>query len=113
MITKLKEQVNKALSESHGQGLTYDQLYTYRFLDSNDQGDRCKDFNSHEELETSFTNFINNNEATVVIYIQIDDSDIFKAHVTKLDPTDDVDDLIHDGCHRFNINNTLVYIVID
>lgn len=84
MITKLKEQVNKALSQSHGKSLTYDQLYTYRFSDTDHNDDRCPNYKTLPEFEEAFKAKIQAKVPNLLIYIQVDDSDIFKADIEEL-----------------------------
>lgn len=111
MKATLKEQINKALSNSHGSRFTYD--YLFKDEPSDKSEDRCSSTHSIEQFESEFEGLVNNQTPYITIYIQVDDCDAFKAECEKAEEEDMPIEGSEAIARTFTIGASQVNIVID
>lgn len=106
---QIKEHINKALSQSHGNKLSYDDLFKEVFT-GNDEDDRCTDTKSMQDLENDMDDLINANQ-DILLYIQVDDANQFKAEASEID--EDTASIASIASYRFEIEQSTIYVIID
>lgn len=103
---QIKEHINKALSQSHGNKLNYDDLFKEVFT-GDDEDDRCTGTKSMQDLENDMDDLINAGQ-DIMLYIQVDDANQFKAEASEID-----EDTASIASYRFEIEQSTVYVIID
>lgn len=108
-LTTIKSEINNALSQSHANDCTYDDLFSKSFNLNDDSMPSRVHINTLQEFETQLQEFIKQGQ-DFVIYLQHDDADLFAAECSSEE--DDLD-MVNLNTPRFTDGNIVIYIIID
>lgn len=111
-LSTIKSEINKALSQSHAKGLTYDDLFIKTF-DPYDPTYKSRVHNSSlQEFEAEIQELTPKDE-DFVIYIQHDDANFFGADCDNMVLNYINSETDPDTFWWFEYGNITIYIVID